>query len=115
MDLLTLSHRVTILRLLTERLPLTGDAKMNGKTYYTGYNLGWDAAGRYITGTKADRRKARGYLDRTMDSYNPLARGYADGFVHRAEQRIEAIRAGLAPRTVSPARLGYVVNRAVGN
>lgn len=80
------------------------------KAYYAGLTQGFEAAGRYITGTKADRRKVRAYLTRTADNYGQFVQGFVEAFNDRCEQRIEAIRLGLAPRTIRPSKLGYVVN-----
>jgi hypothetical protein len=84
---------------------------MRTKAFYNGYEFGWAAALAYAAGTKADRRRVRAYLSRTAENYGQFVEGYVRGFADRAEQRIAAIRAGLAPRTISPAKLGYLVNR----
>jgi hypothetical protein len=84
---------------------------MNDKTFYTGLNLGWDWAGLYITGTKADRRIIRRKLARMRESFNPLVRGIWEGFQDRASQRAGSILKGIAPRTINPHRLLHTLER----
>jgi hypothetical protein len=84
---------------------------MNDKTYYTGLSLGFEWAGTYITGTRADRREIRRKLHRMAESLNPLVLGIWEGFQDRASQRSEMILAGMAPRTINPHRLVHVLER----
>jgi hypothetical protein len=85
---------------------------MNGKLYYLGRNAGWRMAGIYATGTRRQRGEIRRQLEVLKDSYSRFAAGVWDGFADLAEQRSEAIRAGLAPRTIRPTRLERVLERA---
>jgi hypothetical protein len=84
---------------------------MNGTTYYLGYRNGWKLATTYATGTRRDRAAIRRRLELLKDSFGQFARGLWDVFADLAEQRSEAIRAGLAPRTIRPTRLERVLER----
>lgn len=80
------------------------------RAYFKGQTIGFEMAGRLIEGTKADRRAVRAYLSRTSENYGQFIQGFTDAFADRCEQRIEAIRMGMAPRTINPNTLGYIVN-----
>jgi hypothetical protein len=80
--------------------------------YYKGLTRGHEDAGRYITGGKQERRAVRAYLERTRESDNPFIRGWWLGFTDRCEQRARSIQLGLAPRTIAPSRLFYLVNHS---
>jgi hypothetical protein len=84
---------------------------MNGKLYYLGRNAGWRMAGIYATGTRRQRAAIRQRLEVLKDSYSRFAAGVWDGFADRAEQRSEAIRAGIAPRTINPRKLEQALER----
>jgi hypothetical protein len=87
---------------------------MRGKLYYTGFNAGWKLAKRYATGTNAQRRAIRARLAKLNDSWSQFANGVWEGFEDFAEQRSEAIKAGLAPRTINPHKFGKMLARLAG-
>jgi hypothetical protein len=84
---------------------------MNGRVYYLGRNRGWKLAARYANATKQERREIRARLAALKDSFSQFTRGLWDGFQDLAEQRSEAILAGLAPRTISPSKLTGLLDR----
>jgi hypothetical protein len=84
---------------------------MRTPTYYRGLTIGFEWAGLYIAGTKAQRREIRRKLHRMAESYNQLVLGIWEGFAGRAEQRADAILGGFAPRTINPHKLRRVLDR----
>jgi hypothetical protein len=84
---------------------------MRTRLFYFGRTIGWDMAGIYATGTHEERRAIRRKLARMSQSSNELVEGIWEGFADRAEQRADAILAGLAPRTINPHKLRRVLER----
>src|SRR4051812_34362619 len=84
---------------------------MRTKAYYTGFSIGFAWAGQYATGTKSDRREIRRKLARMSENVGQFATGIFEGFTDRASQRAEAIKAGLAPRTINPHKPARVADR----
>jgi hypothetical protein len=84
-------------------------AEMNGTDAYgRGHEYGWQDAGRFFASRKV-RAAIRRRFARSSDLTSPWWTGYRDAFADRLEQRAGAIEQGLAPRTVSPRLLNYVL------
>jgi hypothetical protein len=84
---------------------------MNGRLYYLGFNHGWKLAAHYTNGTRAERRAIRCRLSKVSESYSAFIRGVWYGFRDFAEQRADAIQAGVAPRCCNPHKLRRVLDR----
>lgn len=79
--------------------------------YYRGNARGHEIAGRYFVGTKAERAKIRRRLALIEGSGSDFVEGFRNAFCERCEQRGQAIRDGVAKRTIRPSKLFALVNR----
>lgn len=92
-----------------------GRREMTAETnaYGKGNAMGWADALAYTLGTRRTRKAIRRRIAKGAESYAPFWEGYRSAFRDRAEQRAEAIRAGLIARTINPHKLARVLDRTL--